>query len=96
MEPFKNMIWLASPFMHEEEAKFVKAAFDSNWITTAGENIDELEKMTANMLGAKYAVGLSSGTASLHMAIKLAAERVYGMPEHGHGSLFGKVKIMTG
>ena len=78
IKPFEKKIWLASPTMHGEELAFVQDAFDKNWITTAGENVNELEKMAAEYLGCKYAVGLSSGTAALHMCAKLAAERIYG------------------
>ena len=78
LKKFEKKVWLASPTMHGEELAFVQDAFDKNWITTAGENVNELEKMAAEYLGCKYAVGLSSGTAALHMCAKLAAERVYG------------------
>lgn len=78
IKPFDEKIWLASPTMHGEELAFVQDAFDKNWITTAGENVNELEKMATEYIGCKYAVGLSSGTAALHMCAKLAAERVYG------------------
>lgn len=90
MEPFKKKVLLASPYMHGEELEYVKDAFEKNWITTAGENINELEKTVADMLGVKYAVGLSCGTAALHMAIKLAALRIYGQPKQGEGALAGK------
>lgn len=62
-------IWLASPFMHSEEQKYIKEAFDKNWITTAGENINELESAVSDYIGVKYAVGLSSGTSALHLAM---------------------------
>ena len=71
--------WL-SPMVHQQK----------NWITTAGENINEIEKMMAAKIGRKQAVALSCGTAALHLAIKLAAEKLYGMPTVGHGSLEGK------
>ncbi len=90
MEPFKKKVLLASPYIHHEELEFVKDAFAKNWITTAGENINELEKTVAETLGVNYAVGLSSGTAALHMAIKLAALKIYGQPKQGKGMLFGK------
>lgn len=61
-----------------------------NWITTAGENIDEIEKQIAKRVGRKHAVALSCGTAALHLAIKLAAEKIYGIPQIGHGALEGK------
>ena len=89
MTPFKKKVLLASPYMHGEELEYVKDAFAKNWITTAGENINELEKTVAEKLSVNYAVGLSSGTAALHMAIKLAALRLYGTPRQGQGMLFG-------
>ena len=87
--PFGSKIWLASPTMHGDEQKWVKDAFDKNWITTAGENINEVEKMMADYIGINYAVGLSCGTAALHLAIRLAGEKLYGIPKVGHGSLEG-------
>ena len=90
IEPFKSKIWLASPTMHGEEQKWVKEAFDKNWITTAGENINEVERQMADYIGINHAVGLSCGTAALHLAIRLAGEKLYGVPNVGHGSLEGK------
>lgn len=72
LKPFENKVWLASPTMHEEEQKYVKEAFDANWITTAGANINELEKKVCEYIGCNYAVGLASGTSALHLAVKLA------------------------
>jgi dTDP-4-amino-4,6-dideoxygalactose transaminase len=71
-------IFLASPTMHGEELKYIQDAFDQNWITTAGENVDTIEKEAAELVGVSHAVALSSGTAALHLAVKLAAERIYG------------------
>lgn len=76
--PFENKVWLASPTMHGEEMRYMQEAFDSNWMTTAGENIDDIEKEFPKMIGCKYAVALSSGTSALHMAIKLAGTNLYG------------------
>ncbi len=90
MEPFKKRVLLASPYMHSEEIEYVKDAFDKNWITTAGENINELEKAIAEKIGVKYAVGLSCGTAAIHMGIKLAALKCFGYPKQGKGFLEGK------
>lgn len=71
--PFKNKIWLSSPTMHNgEELEYVKKAYETNWMSTVGENIDEVEKLACNKIGCKYAVGLASGTSALHLAIKLA------------------------
>lgn len=69
---FENKIWLATPTMHGEELKYISEAYESNWMSTAGANIEEVEKNISKIVGCKYAVGLSAGTASLHMAIKLA------------------------
>lgn len=87
IEPFKNRIWRASPTMHGDEQKWVNNAFEKNWITTAGENVNECERLVAEKDGCKYAVALSCGTAALHLAVKLAGEKVYGMPKVGHGVL---------
>lgn len=90
IEPFKNKIWLSSPTMHGEEQKWVDEAIRTNWVSTVGANIDEVERITAEKIGCKYAVGLSSGTAALHLAVKLAGEQLYGRPKIGHGTLEGK------
>ena len=87
--PFRNKIWLSSPTMHGDELKWVTDAFDKNWITTAGENINEVEKIVASFAGVKYAVALSCGTAALHLAVKLAGERLYGQPKPNQGTLQG-------
>lgn len=88
-EPFKNKIWLSSPTMHGDELKWVNDAFEKNWISTAGENINEAERIVAEYVGCKYAVALSCGTASLHLATKLAGEKVYGQPKPNQGTLQG-------
>lgn len=90
IEPFASKLWLASPTMHGDEQRWVQDAFDKNWITTAGENINEVERQMAEYIGVNYAVGLSCGTAALHLAIRLAGEKLYGIPKVGHGSLEGK------
>lgn len=72
LTPFKDRIWLASPTMHGEELAYMKKAYDSNWMSTVGENIDELEQNIAGYMGAGHCVSLCSGTAALHMAVKLA------------------------
>ena len=90
IQPFESRVWLASPTMHGEERKWINDAFEKNWITTAGENINVVEKQIAEKIGRKQAIGLSAGTAALHLAIKLAAEKLYGQPKVGHGALEGK------
>lgn len=78
IQPFTTNVHLASPTMHGEELEYIKEAFNSGWVTTVGENIDELEKMAAEKVGVRHGVGLSCGTAALHMAVKLAARKLYG------------------
>ncbi|MBO5136233.1 MAG: aminotransferase class V-fold PLP-dependent enzyme [Clostridia bacterium] len=68
----KEKIWLSTPTMHGEEMDFVREAYETNWMSTVGENINEVEKLVCEKVGCKYAVGLSAGTAALHMAVKLA------------------------
>jgi len=89
IQPFLNKIWLSSPTMHGDEQKWVNDAFVKNWITTAGENINEVEKMVAEYVGCRYAVALSCGTASLHLAVKLAGESLYGQAKPNQGTLQG-------
>ncbi len=90
IQPFRKKIWLSSPAMHGEEQEYVNRAFALNWITTAGENVNEVERISAEYVGVSHAVALSSGTAALHMAMKIAGERLYGKPEVGCGTLEGK------
>ena len=72
MEPFKEKIWLSSPTMHGEELKYMQEAYEKNWMSTVGENINEVERLACKKVGCRYAVALSAGTAALHMAVKLA------------------------
>ncbi len=88
--PIPGKCLLASPTMHGDEKEFINAAIDSGWVTTAGENIDALESEVSTYLNIPFAVALSSGTAALHLAIKLAGEKLYGQPRPGHGCLEGK------
>lgn len=88
--PFENKVWLASPTMHGDELKYVTEAYETNWVSTVGKNIDEVERKIAELIGCGYAVGLSSGTSALHLAMRLAGERLYGRPAVGHGALEGK------
>lgn len=89
ISPFENKIWLSSPTMHGEEQKWVDDAIRANWVSTVGKNINEVERMVAEKVGCKYAVALSSGTAALHLAVKLCGEKLYGQPKVGHGALEG-------
>ncbi|MBR6114918.1 MAG: DegT/DnrJ/EryC1/StrS family aminotransferase [Oscillospiraceae bacterium] len=88
--PFQNKVWLSSPTMHGEEQKWINEAFSTNWVSTVGENINEIERMTAELIGRRHAVALASGTAALHLAIRLCGEKLYGRPMSGQGTLAGR------
>ena len=70
--------------------EYIKQAYDTNWMSTVGENINEVERIAAEKAEMKYAVALSSCTAALHLCVKSAGERLYGKPAIGHGALEGK------
>jgi dTDP-4-amino-4,6-dideoxygalactose transaminase len=89
IKPFETKVWLSSPTMHGEEQQYVDEAITTNWVSTVGANIDEAERIVAEKIGRKYAVALSAGTASLHLAVKLCGEKLYGQPKVGHGTLEG-------
>ncbi len=89
MKPFENKIWLSSPTMHGEELKYMQEAYETNWMSTVGANINEVERLTCEKVGCKYAVALASGTAALHLAIRYAGQKLYGQPKAGHGTLEG-------
>lgn len=72
IKPFEKKVWLASPYIHENSRTYVKQAFDTNWMSTVGENLDQLEKGICDYVGCKASVALASGTAALHLAVKLA------------------------
>lgn len=89
IRPLDGKAWLATPTMHGEEMEFMKLAYDTNWMSTIGKNITAIERLACELTGSKYAVALASGTASLHLAVKLAGERLYGMPKFTEGALQG-------
>ncbi len=70
--PFENKVWLSSPTMHGDEINYVIEAYETNWMSTVGKNINEVEQFCASKVGVKYGVALSCGTAALHLAVKLA------------------------
>ena len=65
-------IWLSSPTMHGEELQYMREAYETNWMSTVGANINEVERITAEKVGCQYAVALATGTAALHLCVKLA------------------------
>ncbi len=72
IKPFENKVWLSTPTMHGEEIEYIKEAYETNWMSTVGANINEVERLICEKVGCKYAVALASGTSALHMAVKLA------------------------
>lgn len=89
-KPFESKVWLASPTMHGEEMMYMQEAYETNWMSTVGANINEVERIAAEKAEVKYAVALSCCTAALHLCVKLAGERLYGKPDLNQGTLQGK------
>ena len=89
IKPFEKKVWLSSPTMHGDELKYITEAYETNWMSTVGENINSVEAEIAEKVGCKYAVALSAGTAALHLATRLAGEKLYGIHPVNRGSLAG-------
>lgn len=89
IEPFQSKVWLSSPTMHGDEHRWVSEAIATNWVSTVGANINEVERQIAEYVGVRYAVALSAGTAALHLATKLAGEKLYGQAKPNAGTLKG-------
>jgi dTDP-4-amino-4,6-dideoxygalactose transaminase len=81
--------------MHGEEIEYVREAYDTNWVSTVGRNIDRIEEEIAAFVGVKHAVALSAGTAALHLATKLAGEKVYGQARPNEGTLKGRTVLAS-
>ena len=77
IKPFENRVWLVSPTMHGDELKHMTEAYKTNWMSTVGENINEVERIAAEKAQVKYTVALSRCTADLHLCVKFAGERLY-------------------
>ena len=89
IKPFVDKIWLSSPTMHGKELEYMTEAYKTNWMSTVGKNINEIEAQVADYAGVKYSVALSAGTAALHLATKLAGEKLYGQARPNKGTLEG-------
>ena len=76
--------------MHGDELRYMQEAYETNWMSTVGKNIDEVERLVAEKVGVKYAVALSAGTAALHLGTRLAGVRLFGVPKAGEGALRGQ------
>ena len=71
-EKFSKKVWLSTPTMYPDSMDYAMEAYHTNWMSTVGANINEVERLAAQKVGARYAVALSAGTAALHLAVKLA------------------------
>lgn len=69
---FESKVWLSSPTMYDDSMKYVMEAYETNWMSTVGKNIDEVEAMVCEKVGCGHSVALSAGTSALHLAVKLA------------------------
>lgn len=94
-EKFENKVWLSSPTMYPDSMQYVMEAYETNWMSTVGANINEVEKIAADVSEIKYAVALSCGTAALHLCMKLAGEKLYGKAPIGTGALHNKRVFCT-
>ena len=90
IKSFDKKVYIASPTMHGEELKYMTEAYETNWMSTVGENINEVERIAAGKADVKYAVALSCCTAALHLCVKSAGEKLYGKPAISHGAFEGK------
>jgi dTDP-4-amino-4,6-dideoxygalactose transaminase len=64
-------IYLSPPHMSGEEIKFIQEAFKSNYIAPVGPQVDAFEREFADKVGIPYTVALSSGTAAMHLALRI-------------------------
>ncbi len=71
-EKFEKKVWLSTPTMYEDSLDYVIEAYKTNWMSTVGANLSEIESIIAEKIGCKYAVALATGTSALHLSVKLA------------------------
>lgn len=72
IQPFEKRVWLSSPTLHGEELEYIAEAYNTNWFSTAGANVEAVERLMCEKVGCGHAVALSSGTAAMHLAVRLA------------------------
>ena len=65
-------IALSEPYLISRSLKYLKKSIYSNWVSTSGPMVKEFERKICNLTGAKYAIACNSGTAALHIGLKLA------------------------
>ena len=104
IKPFEPRVPLAIPTMHDgAEMVYIKEAYDTGWMTTVGKSIDVIEELVSDYMGGMKTVALINGTSALHLAVKLAAERLYGSSsgvstpagKGAGGALYGKRVFCT-
>lgn len=108
IQPLEDRAWLALATLHkEDEMKFVEQVYKENYLTTAGSNVNEMEKTISKYMSTaeceKQAVALVNGTSAIHLAVKLAAEKIYGSAtgistpngKGKGGALYGKRVFVT-
>ena len=71
MKQENKRLFLSSPTMNGREQEYIKEAFDTNWVAPLGKNVDEFERELARFVGSSHAAALSSGTAAVHLSLKL-------------------------
>lgn len=76
LKPLDQHVYLSSPTMHGPELQYMTEAYETNWMSTVGANINEVEKQVAEYVGCGYAVALSAGTAALHLCMRLAGVKL--------------------
>ncbi len=69
---FEDKVWLSSPTMHGEEIKYINEAYETNWMSTIGENINQIERLVSEKMGCGHAVALATGTSALHNGSKVS------------------------
>lgn len=70
--PFSRRIYLSPPHMSGEEMRFIREAFETNWIAPVGPHVDAFEREFSQTIGVKDAAAVTSGSAALHLALRLA------------------------
>lgn len=78
-EKFESKVWLSSPTMHGLEIEYVKEAYETNWMSTVGKNINEVERMACEYIGCKYAVALSAYLHPIYTHAILSTSLIYRM-----------------
>lgn len=108
IERLSDRAFLSLATLHkEDEMQFIEQVYKENYLTTAGSNVDSMEAMISDYMSAngrgRRAVALCNGTAAIHLAVKLAAERIYGSStgistsagKGAGGTLYGKRVFVT-